>query len=165
MPSKVIRWEDREQEALYEWRDLHAHLLPGLSSMFAIPNGQRLAGTRLQRICAAQRAKRMGLTPGVSDNLLPVARGHWHGLFIELKRSKMKGMSSGTESPDQKAFRAQMTRQGYLCTVSHGWLEAAEFIKGYYRLPPMPRPVIVEYPGTGRLLIGATPNTDLARAT
>lgn len=162
MPSKVIRWEDGEQKALYEWVPLGERLYPGVRSMFAIPNGQLLGGNKWQRICKARLLKEMGLRSGASDNFLPVARGHWHGLFIELKRAKFCGRKMGSESNDQRIFRGQMTAQGYLCVVSHGWLEAIEEIKRYYMLPPMPRPIVVDYPGTGRVLIGDTTKTRLA---
>lgn len=68
---------------------------------FHIPNeGKR---TPLGHIVAVRK----GLLPGVSDNLIPAARGGWNGLFVELKR---KGAKLTT---DQAAFGRSIEACGY----------------------------------------------------
>lgn len=62
---------------------------------------------------------------GVSDVFLPVARGGFHGLYVELK---VKG---GKPSDNQKWWIAETTKQGYLSVVCFGWVEAKEVIEGY----------------------------------
>ena len=69
--------------------------------------------------------KREGVKAGVSDVFLPVARGKYHGLYIELKVGENK------TSSDQKWWIAQTTKQGYCSTVCYGWVEAKGVIEKY----------------------------------
>jgi hypothetical protein len=57
---------------------------PALRMLHAIPNG----GHRHK--ATAARLKAAGVKAGVPDICLPVARGDWHGLYIELKVGKNK---------------------------------------------------------------------------
>lgn len=68
---------------------------------------------------AAQRLKAEGVKKGVPDLFLPVARGRWHGMYIEMKRTK-----GGTISPEQKEFIEFATQQGYRAVICKGF-EAA----------------------------------------
>ena len=115
--------EDDEQAALFDW----AAFFPKLKFMFAIPNG----GNRNPR--EAARLKRQGVKPGVSDVFLPIpkttAGGHYHGLFIEMKRRKKDGRSQ--VSPAQKEFKIEVIRMGYRCVICYGAGEAIEAIKDY----------------------------------
>lgn len=70
--------------------------------------------------------KAEGLKSGVPDIFLPVPRGEWHGLFIEMKRTK-----GGTVSDCQKLWLHDLRKQGYLTEVCRGWEEAARRIKSY----------------------------------
>lgn len=69
--------------------------------IFAIPNGQYRRGQRPEP----------GLSPGVPDLFLPVARGGHHGMFIELK------VESNKPSEDQRAWMDVLRGQGYHCVV------------------------------------------------
>lgn len=62
---------------------------------------------------------------GVSDVFLPVAKGGFHGLYIELK---VKG---GKASDNQKWWIAETTKQGYLAVICYGWIEAKGVIEEY----------------------------------
>lgn len=73
----------------------------------------------------AGRLKAMGTLAGVSDYLLPVARGTYHGLFLELKTDK------GKLSEKQADFLEAVKKQGYCGLVAKGWQEAAEMIINY----------------------------------
>lgn len=112
--------ENQEQAALFEWANLHEHKYPELKLMFHIANG----GIRDGRTAAI--LKRTGVKPGVPDLCLPVGRGKYHALYIEMKR--MKG---GTVSAYQKIWHNQLTKYGNKVAVCHGWVEAAEAIKNY----------------------------------
>lgn len=70
--------EAQEQEAVIEWCDWK-HI-----PIFAIPNG----GKRDAR--EAAHMKRQGVRAGVPDLCVPVARGGFHGLYIEMKVGKNK---------------------------------------------------------------------------
>lgn len=76
---------------------------------------------------AAQVAidKRSGVKKGVPDLCLPVARGGYHGLYIEMKTAK------GRLSPEQKWWLEELNGQQYRAVMCRGWKEAAEVLEGY----------------------------------
>lgn len=106
--------EDEEQEALFEWAEWQSGRWPELGLLFHIPNGG------LRNKVTAARMKLLGVKPGVPDLFLPVARGDWNGLFIEMKRRK-----GGRLSPLQVDWIEALGRQGYKTVVCFG-AEAAE---------------------------------------
>lgn len=113
--------EHDEQVALVQMVERLAVVHPELSLLFAIPNGgQRSKAT-------AGRLKAEGVRAGVPDLFLPVARGCYHGMFVELKRSD----HSNHESPLQVAWRKRLTAEGYHCVVAYGAVEAMQSILEY----------------------------------
>lgn len=112
-------FEDDEQQAVFDW----AAYYTDLRWLHAIPNG----GNRKPR--EAARLKRQGVKRGVSDIFLPLARNGFHGLYIEMKRTKKQGRS--TVSPEQKAFLEDMRLEGYAPAVCYGAEEAIDLIKEY----------------------------------
>ena len=66
------------------------------------------------------------MKPGVPDLCLPVARGGYHGLYIELKRAV-----GGILSDEQKWWIDELKSQGYAAIVCHGAEEAIRTIKEY----------------------------------
>lgn len=114
--------EDEEQIALFNWAGLAAGAHPELRLLFHIPNG----GSRHK--AEAGRFRAMGVKSGVPDLCLPVARGRWHGLFLELKRTK-----GGRVSPEQAAWIRELEAQGYCAVVSYGWEQARREIEEYLR--------------------------------
>lgn len=67
-----------------------------------------------------------GLRRGVPDICLPVARGGYHGLYIELKR-----LHGGRVSPEQLEWIDALNQQGYCACVCKGWEAAAAEIGKY----------------------------------
>lgn len=117
----IMKTELEEQIFLFNWAKYESNM-PVLQTMFAIPNGgKRDPNTAL-------RLKASGVKAGIPDILLPVARGGFYGLFIELKR---KG---GSLSADQKEMIELLTDQGYLVVVCKGADAAIEEIKKYMKL-------------------------------
>lgn len=112
--------EGTEQATLFSWAKMQEHKWPELRLLFHIPNG----GSRGK--VEAARFKAEGVKAGVPDLFLPVARGPYHGLFIEMKRRK-----GGRVSDEQTAWIAALRGQGYLAHVCRGWEEAATLIAGY----------------------------------
>lgn len=100
------------------------HIYPSLGWIFHVPNG----GLR-NRISAA-RLKAQGVKPGVPDFLLLEARGDYHGLAIELKRS-----DGGRLSDNQDMWLVKLQCAGYKTAVCHGALEAWDEAVAYARLP------------------------------
>ena len=112
--------EDAEQATLFTWAGMKSGQRPELRLLFHIPNG----GSRGK--AEAARFKAEGVKAGVPDLFLPVARGPYHGLFIEMKRQK-----GGKVSDAQKEWIAALIDQGYLAVVCYGWKDAAELIEDY----------------------------------
>ena len=114
--------EEAEQKALFDW----AQYQPRLRWMFAIANG----GNRNPR--EAARLKAGGVKKGVSDIFLPVQsniESVYCGLFIEMKRRKVDGRSSVSQS--QSEFQERMEWEGYKCVVCYGADEAITAITDY----------------------------------
>ena len=106
--------ESQEQQAVVEWA-----LWKGLP-LLAIPNGgKRSAAT-------AARLKAEGVRPGVPDLLLPMARRGFHGLFIEMKRTK-----GGRVSDAQREWLHLLDAEGYRAIVCYGAGEAIREIEAY----------------------------------
>ena len=116
VPSEAV-----EQTCLFRW----AMMQPpdsGIRLMMHIPNG----GYRKPSEAAHFRA--MGVRAGVPDIFLPVARGGYHGLWIEMKRRK-----GGRVSGEQTDWLDALRGQGYFCAVCYGWEEAAKAVTEYVR--------------------------------
>lgn len=80
---------------------------------FAIPND----GNRSPAMAA--KAAATGLQKGMPDLMIPMPRGSYHGLFLELKREK-----GGTVSEWQQYWIDMLRYQGYRAEVVRG-LDAA----------------------------------------
>lgn len=117
--------EHAHQCALFCW----ASQFPELKYMFAIPNG----GERNPIVAA--RLKAEGVKSGVSDIMLPLARGKFHGLFIELKKPAGSASQAGKESTAQIAFGNYLSSQNYAYTCSVGWEAARDVLINYLSLP------------------------------
>ena len=125
--------EHAEQSALFCWiADQSDEEFPGLEKMFAIPNG----GERDRAV--AGRLKAEGVRAGVPDTFLPVARGRYRGLWIEMKRRNLFRPNDhlAGASPKQKEYIHFLKKQGYIAEVAYGWEHAADLIRHYYRLGP-----------------------------
>ena len=107
--------EHQEQKALFEWSELQKNVYPGLSLLHAIPNGQYRSGQKMEP----------GLKAGVPDICLPVPRGDYHGLYIEMKYGKNK------PAPAQVWWIGQLRAQGYRVEVCYNWLAAQDVILDY----------------------------------
>ena len=117
--------EDYEQTMVITW----AHWLeighPELQLLYHIPNG----GSR-NKIEAA-KLKGMGVKAGVPDLHLPVPKGKYCGLWIEMK------YGDGRVRPAQKEFMEMAADQGAYCVVCYGADAAIEIIKQYIDLRPV----------------------------
>ena len=111
--------EHQEAKALMKWRDHMIGKMPELAALYAVPNG----GNR--DIVAASKLKAEGTMPGVADYHLPVARGKYHSLYVELKTE------TGRQSKAQKDFEALVTSHGNAYVVAHGWGKAGAALLQY----------------------------------
>lgn len=69
--------------------------------------------------------KRLGGKAGVPDLCIPIARGGYHGLFVEMKY----GRNKPTEA--QLRWLSVLERQGYMATVCWGSGDAIDVIEAY----------------------------------
>lgn len=95
---------------------------PELSLLYHIKNETTEGKERV----AADRA--MGVKKGVPDLCLPVPRGEYHGLYIELKNE------TGRTSDAQKWWGEKLLEQGYMFEVCHGWQSAVRVLQWYLNL-------------------------------
>lgn len=114
--------ESSEQISLFEWCEYSNGKYPELKLLFHIPNGgYRSAAT-------AGRMKAEGVKAGVPDLFLPVSRGGYHGLFIEMKAGKNKATLL------QRQWLEDVKAQGYCAEVCVGWEEASKILTDYLNL-------------------------------
>lgn len=119
-----IPTEHDEQKALITWADLQAAKHPELYLLYAIPNG----GARSR--ATAGKLKAEGVRSGVPDLCLPVPRGDFHGLYIEMKRSK-----GGFTSATQKWWHAALLGLSHSVRVCKSFEEGREALLEYLALP------------------------------
>lgn len=103
-----------------QWAEVMRSGIPELALLFAVPNGARTS------MSTARKLKAEGLKAGIPDVMLPVARGGFNGLFVELKRRK-----GGKASAEQLAWLEALRKQGYYAVICHGWNDAAWNIQRY----------------------------------
>ena len=111
--------EHQEQVALFRWAEYATSALPELNLLYAIPNG----GHRHKAVAA--RLKAEGVKAGVPDVCLPVARGGWHGLYIEMKTER------GKASKSQVQWLFALREEGYKVAICRGWETARGLIEDY----------------------------------
>ena len=113
--------ESSEQIALFEWAGFLENQIPELALLYHIPNGGHRAKT------TAKRLKAEGVKAGVPDICLPVPRGKYHGLYIEMKADKNK------PTDNQIKWLSELSQQGYFAAVCHGWQAASVTILKYLK--------------------------------
>lgn len=114
--------EYQEQEAIFRWAEKMQTRHPELAMLNGSLNGVRLSmGQRI-------KAKRSGMKAGIPDINLPVPKGKYHGLYIELKRKK-----GGKLSREQKLWLQSLSDYGYFACVCKGRKAAIEVIEKYIR--------------------------------
>lgn len=111
--------ESKNQEMIFVWAQIAKCKFPELALLFHIPNG----GSRNK--LEAYNLKKQGVKAGVPDLCLPVARGKYHALYIELKAGKNKT----TEKQDE--WLVALNAQGNCASVCYGWKVASEKILNY----------------------------------
>lgn len=111
--------EHQEQVTLMQWAKLHEGRWPELRLLHAIPNG----GWRHPAVARGLKAE--GVRAGVPDLDLPVPRGPYHGLRIELKA---KG---GTATPEQRWWLHELAMFGHRAELCFGWESARDVIIEY----------------------------------
>ncbi len=116
------RSEAQHQANIINWALLHREEHPELALLYHIPNG----GSRDP--VEARHLKDQGVKRGVPDLCLPVPRGHYHGLYMELKTETSRATA------EQEWWGERLCAQGYAWRICHGWQEAVTILEGYLSL-------------------------------
>jgi hypothetical protein len=114
--------ESSEQIALFQWAEFAAGRYPELRLLYHIPNG----GSR--NAIEAHNLRLQGVKAGVPDICLPVPKGGYAALYIELKRK-----SKGRVSDAQRGWIEALKRAGNCALVCKGFDEARNTILEYLR--------------------------------
>ena len=105
--------EAEAQETVVEWCEWH-HL-----PVFAIPNGGK------RNAAEAAHMKRQGVRAGVPDLCIPIAKGKYHGLYIEMKVGRNKPTAL------QMEWLTRLRDNGYAAFVCYGADNAIACIREY----------------------------------
>ena len=109
-----------EQQAVMEWAEYQTGRYPELKLLYHIPNeGKR-------SVVNGANLKRAGLKKGVPDLCLPVAKGYYNSLYIEMKKNR-----KCRPSADQIEWQIGLNAEGNLAVVCYSADEAIQTIKDY----------------------------------
>jgi hypothetical protein len=118
-PTQRIQCEAQIQTALFQWAQASTARYPELRLLFHVPNGGQ------RDIITGANLKQQGLRAGVPDLCLPVPRGRYHGLYLELKSA------DGRLQKNQRAWFDELSAQGYRAVVCYSFDEARQVIENY----------------------------------
>ena len=110
-----------EQAKVIAWARANERNYPYLWMLHSSLNGVKLSAIQ------ASIAKAQGMLSGVPDLFLPVPRGKYHGLYIEMKHG------SNTLTENQKKFLQNAANAGYAVSVCYSANEAIKRIEDYYQ--------------------------------
>jgi len=113
--------EYEHQKRLFEEVEFLKTTYPELNCLYHIPNGE------YRTKATAGKLRAMGVKAGIPDIHLPIARGDYHGLYIELKSLKRGAKTSDNQDGWIEALR----NNGYCVGVCRGWREALILILDY----------------------------------
>jgi len=145
-PGNKPKRNEREHEnqvELFRQAQFSVQKYPELNLLMAIPNGGH------RSMAVAGKLKAEGVKKGFPDIFLPVPRGGWHGLMIEMKVEPNK------PSPEQVQWLWDLTRNGYLAVVCYStkdaWGLLIAYITGEYS-------IVLNSPDGNQMIISPTGN-------
>lgn len=119
--------ESGHQRAVFAWAALHMAQWPELRWLHHIPNGGARGDDAKTRAIRGNALKAEGVKVGVADLFLPVKRGEFSGLYIEMKKpGKIK-----TTSKEQDEFGEFVKAQGFGWIVCDNWESAVQVLQDY----------------------------------
>lgn len=121
----ALRSEDTEQINVIQWAQYQIQRYPELKLLHHCPNG----GSRNK--AEAAKLKQMGVKAGMPDLCLPVPKGIYNGLYIEMKYNR------GRLEDSQKEMLKELAAVGHYCVVCYGMEEAIKILKEYCELKPI----------------------------
>lgn len=119
--------EHDEQKAVVEWWGLQCKAWGyPRKALFAIPNGQILIKDHEQRMRVMGYLRAEGFRDGMLDLCLAIPSREFHGLFIEMKRTK-----GGVASDEQIEYVSMFHQLGYAAGIHRGAASAISAITHY----------------------------------
>jgi hypothetical protein len=121
----LIQHEFLEQSALFEWARMPCVVAqyPQLDILSCSLNGVKLSTAQ------AGKARAAGMLAGEHDVKLPVARGRYIGLSIEMK------VNDGAPTEKQLWYGSRLEAEGWCVRYCWTWTEARDAIVSYLALP------------------------------
>lgn len=127
--------EHDEQVAVIAWAKAAQGKYPELKLLYAIPNASGFAqsepfirrGVRLPPLPLIKQLAE-GLKKGMPDLCLPVARGGYHSLYVEMKRF------DGKLSDEQKKVQSELIAQGNSVATCYSSGEAIHILHNYLKM-------------------------------
>lgn len=111
--------EHKDAVQFMKWVGLQLCAYPELEAIYHIPNGG------MRHIAVAAKLKAEGTKKNMPDYHLPVPRGGYHSLYIELKAE------GGRATKGQKEKHELLRQYGNDVRVCFGWHACAEAVKDY----------------------------------
>lgn len=126
--------EEEQQIMVIQWATLKRYKGQPLNEFIHhSPNGGKReikTDAKGNRYCpTGAKLKAMGTRAGFPDLIIYIARGEYHGLYIEMKAK------SGSLTREQKAYQALLEGEGYKVKTCFSADEAIRVIEGYLALP------------------------------
>jgi hypothetical protein len=126
--------EHQMQCAVIEWCRRMEARYPELKLLYAIPNGipliTKTAEGKRVKFAIMNYLKKEGMRPGALDLCLPVPRGTYHGLYIEMKTAK------GKLKDAQYKFAVMLKHQGYCVLCVRSTEACIQLIEAYLKKGP-----------------------------
>jgi len=116
--------EADEQKFIFSWAMAQENTYPELTLLHCIPNQRIMFVRDPQRYAHYMFAQ--GLRKGLPDIHLPVGRGNYLSLYIELKRQ-----CGGRPSGDQLRWLRELQAANNYCAIAHGGEAAVAIISQY----------------------------------
>lgn len=119
--------ESGHQRAVFCWAALNVARWPELKWLHHIPNGGSRGDDAKSRAIRGGAMKAEGVRTGVADLCLPVKRGEFSGLYIEMKKpGKIKNVSA-----EQAEFGEFVKAQGFGWIVCDNWESVVKVLQEY----------------------------------
>lgn len=124
--KKLIPHEKHDQTNLFSWAEAQSGRWPELQEMYAIPNAGGFTGGFKKNRGRVMAMLKQGVKPGVPDVHLPVARGGFNSLYVEMKRE-----GEERPTPEQLDWHRRLRARGNCVVVAVGFVAACDALVTY----------------------------------
>jgi hypothetical protein len=118
--------EHQIQEAIFSWFEVAVNKYPDLDLAYSTASGVRMP------IGLLMKCKRLGIVKkGLPDIVIPIPKGPYHSMYIELKITKS---SPSRTSAEQINYVDRLNSLGHYAIVLKGFNNTVNEIEKYLRL-------------------------------